>query len=407
VRRAADRAAIQPERLDLDRIATPVAGDCRVSGDLAGRAPESAVDPRPHAARQLAQSRRTVVAFPFGGRSVARTDSGQHANVSQFPFVTIVIPALNEARVIGGCLRALLAQTYPRDRFEVVVVDNGSTDNTATIAQEAGATVMHVAERNAYVARNAAIRATSGEYLAFTDADCVPGPGWIEELVAAESRQGTGVVAGHIDYRMSFESLGNRMLIASRNKDVIRENVCIHRCAPTGNVMIRRQLLDEHGLFCEAAYGSDIAMSKRLSGLGHPPVFAPDAVVVHLCDLSSREYLNRTYWNSRGNAVHDPGAATVGRLLHEALQFPWRPGFRTVASVQEAVADRARSAFVPTWLYMWLSRFAGYAGRIAGTMSRALSGNQRPAACPTSPRDVDRSVEPAQHSALNPSGNRG
>jgi glycosyltransferase involved in cell wall biosynthesis len=316
--------------------------------------------------------------------------------VNSLPFVTVVIPALNEARVIGDCLRALNDQTYPRKRFEVVIVDNGSTDDTAKIAQQSGATVMHVAERSAYVARNAAIRATTGDYLAFTDADCVPAVRWIDELIAAESREQTGVVAGHIDYRMSFDSLGNRMLIASRDRDVIRANVCIHRCAPTGNVLIRRQLFEKHGLFCEAAYGSDIAMSKRLSGLGHPPVFAPEAVVVHQCDLSSGEYLARTFWNSRGNAVHDPRPANVGRLLHEAVQFPWRPGLRTVADVQRAICDRPPSAFVPTWMYMWLSRFASYAGRMAGTTSRAIAGSATPASSPA--QDVVRAIEPSQHS---------
>lgn len=327
---------------------------------------------------------------------LADSDCGEHALVSHLPFVTVVIPALNEAQVIGDCLRALHDQTYPRDRFEVVIVDNGSTDNTAQIARESGATVMHVAERSAYVARNAAIRATTGDYLAFTDADCVPAARWIAELIAAESREQTGVVAGHIDYQMSFDSLGNRMLIASRNKDVIRANVCIHRCAPTGNVMIRRRLFDEHGLFCEAAYGSDIAMSKRLSGLGHPPVFAPEAVVVHQCDLSSREYIARTFWNSRGNAVHDPRAATMGRLLREAVQLPWRPGLRTVAGVQQAVADRPHSAYVPTWLYMWLSRFAGYAGRVAGTASSLIAGNPVPASSPV--QDVVAAIEPSRNS---------
>jgi len=322
--------------------------------------------------------------------------------MSELPFVTVVIPALNEAQVISDCLRALHGQSYPHERFEVVIVDNGSTDATARIARESGATVMHVAERSAYVARNAAIRATTGDYLAFTDADCVPVAVWIEELIAAESREQTGVVAGHIDYQMSFDSLGNRMLIASRNKDVIRANVCIHRCAPTGNVMIRRRLFEQHGLFCEAAYGSDIAMSKRLSGLGHPPVFAPEATVVHQCDLSSWEYLSRTFWNNRGNAVHDPRPATVGRLLSEAAQFPWRPGLRTVADVQRAVADRPASAFVPTWLYMWLSRFAGYAGRITGTVTRAIAGSPQPTVNPV--LNTVPGIKPPPHSPSLPLG---
>lgn len=293
--------------------------------------------------------------------------------MSELPFVTVVIPALNEERVIGECLRALSAQTYSRERMEVVVVDNGSTDRTAQIATSCGARVMHASERSAYVARNAAIAATDGDYLAFTDADCVADPMWIEQLVAMEAERGTGIVAGHIEYRMSFDSLGNRMLIASRSGEVIRENVCTHHAAPTGNVLIRRELLEQHGPFCEAAFGSDIAMSKKLAAHGHPPVYAADAVVVHQCDLSSREYLARTYWNNRGNAVHSAKRITWRDLGQQLAEFPWRPGFGNVRAVQLAVADRPRSSFTRTWLYMWAARLAGYIGRVNGTASRLIS----------------------------------
>ncbi|MFO1095509.1 MAG: glycosyltransferase family 2 protein [Planctomycetaceae bacterium] len=290
--------------------------------------------------------------------------------------MTVVIPALNEERVIAECLHALAAQTYPADRTEVVVVDNGSTDRTAQIAQELGAKVLHVAKRSAYVARNAAIAATSGEFLAFTDADCLADPRWIEELIAVESAHGTGIVAGHIEYRMSFDSLGNRMLIASRSGEVIRENVCVHHCAPTGNVLIRRDLLAEFGPFSEAPFSSDIAMSKKLAAHGHPPIYAPGAVVVHQCDLTSREYLSRTYWNCRGTAVHAPQAASFAVLVRELARVPWRPGLRSVPAVRSAVAERPQSPFLRTWLYMWLARTAGYAGRVAGTAARMRQ--QRP-----------------------------
>lgn len=299
-------------------------------------------------------------------------------NSSEQPFVTVVIPALNEERVIGECLQALAGQTYPADRFEVVVVDNGSIDDTARIARESGAVVLDVARRSAYVARNRAIRETNGDYLAFTDADCVPEASWIETLVATETREQTGVVAGHIEYRMTFDSLGNRMLIASRSRDAIRELVCVHHCAPTGNVLYRRTLLEQYGPFDEQAYGSDVALSRRLAAAGHPPAFAEEAVVVHQCDLTSREYLSRTYWNNRGNALHDSRPVSVGRLLRELAEIPWRPGFRRVSEIQTAAPDQSRSPFLSTWLYAWASRFAAYAGRVSGTVGRMFQRNSTP-----------------------------
>lgn len=296
-------------------------------------------------------------------------------NSSEQPFVTVVIPALNEERVIGECLQALAGQTYPAGRFQVVVVDNGSTDGTAKIARESGAVVLDVARRSAYVARNFALRETTGDYLAFTDADCVPEASWIETLIATETEEQTGVVAGHIEYRMTFDSLGNRMLIASRSRDAIRELVCVHHCAPTGNVLYRRALLEQYGPFDEEAFGSDVAMSRKLAAAGHPPAFAEEAVVVHQCDLTSREYLSRTYWNNRGNALHDSRPVSAGRLLRELAEIPWRPGFRRVSEVQTAGPEQSRSPFFATWLYAWASRFAAYAGRISGIVGRMAQRN--------------------------------
>ncbi|MBL8848406.1 MAG: glycosyltransferase family 2 protein [Planctomycetaceae bacterium] len=305
--------------------------------------------------------------------------------MSDSPFVTVVIPALNEEQVIADCLRALQGQTWPRDRYEVIVVDNGSADRTADIARSLGARVLYATERSAYVARNAAIAASTGDYLAFTDADCVPAACWIADLVAADARHVTGIVAGHIEYKMAFESLGNRMLIASRSGEVIRENVCVHHCAPTGNVLIRRDLLERHGPFSTTAFGSDVAFSRKLAACGHPPVYAPGAIVVHQCDLTSGEYLSRTYWNNRGNAVHAPEQPTTADLFRQLAQFPWRPGFRNVPAVQLAVADQPRTAFLTTWLYMCGARLAAYAGRVAGTAVRVIGRKPASAAAIAAP----------------------
>src|SRR5690606_9354275 len=166
--------------------------------------------------------------------------------------------------------------------------------------------------------------------------------------------------------------------------------VCVHHCAPTGNVLIRRLLLEKFGPFCTAPYGSDIALSKKLAASGHPPVYAQEAAVVHQCDLTNCEYLARTYWNSRGNAVHAPGTATAAELVRQLARLPWRPGFRSGPEVRSAAVDRAQSPYVRTWLYMWMARIAGYAGRIAGTAARRRGADdgRRPAAPKATAREA-------------------
>lgn len=101
--------------------------------------------------------------------------------------VSVVITARNAARTLGATLAGLAGQDL-RERFEVIVVDNGSGDDTASIAEQAPLGVKVIRRPpgdGPGVARNEGAAAAAGEWLAFTDADCVPSPGWLREGLAA------------------------------------------------------------------------------------------------------------------------------------------------------------------------------------------------------------------------------
>src|SRR3954466_13720190 len=99
--------------------------------------------------------------------------------------VSVVIPARDAAALIGRAVGAAVAQDL-HDDFEVIVVDDGSTDATAQIARDAGARVIsNPSPLGPADARNAGVAAAGGELIAFTDADCVPAPGWLQAGVAA------------------------------------------------------------------------------------------------------------------------------------------------------------------------------------------------------------------------------
>src|SRR5690349_17486601 len=95
--------------------------------------------------------------------------------------VSVVIPAFNSAATIEGCLAALAEQTVMPG--EVIVVDDGSTDDTPEIARRMGAEVITQERGGAGAARNRGAKAARGEVLLFTDADCAPVGDWVERLV--------------------------------------------------------------------------------------------------------------------------------------------------------------------------------------------------------------------------------
>lgn len=95
---------------------------------------------------------------------------------------TVVIPTLNEEENLRGCLGALARQTL--EDFEVIVVDGGSSDGTAEVAEGFGARVITLRERGIARARQAGFEAAKAELIASTDADSIPPPHWLERLLS-------------------------------------------------------------------------------------------------------------------------------------------------------------------------------------------------------------------------------
>jgi glycosyltransferase involved in cell wall biosynthesis len=98
-------------------------------------------------------------------------------NLCPEPKVSVVIPALNEEKELGECLASLAGQVFPE--FEVIVVDNGSTDKTSSLAEEWGARVVFEGRRGPGYAREAGFRAARAPIIASTDADTVLPPHWV------------------------------------------------------------------------------------------------------------------------------------------------------------------------------------------------------------------------------------
>ncbi len=121
----------------------------------------------------------------------------KHTNPSH-PRVSVVIPAFNESKNIHKTLESLLAQTY-KD-FELIVVDNSSTDNTSEIANMYGAKVIYEPKKGVTHARQTGFLAAKGEIIISTDADAIHPPDWIERIVKIMDSDPSLVAVGGIAY---------------------------------------------------------------------------------------------------------------------------------------------------------------------------------------------------------------
>lgn len=227
------------------------------------------------------------------------------------PEYSIVIPAHQAADDIGVCVRALSCQTVARERYEIIVVDDGSTDETAVVARDAGADRVHVvSHRGPAAARNAGALLARGEIILFTDADCEPSQAWIERLVIpfedpkVDGAKGTyrtrqkALVARFV--QLEYEDKYDRMRGQERVDFV-----------DTYSAAYRRRLFEQSEGFDPAfprASGEDIEFSYRLAQRGHKLVFVPGAVVFHRHVDTVRGYLHRKYyvgfWRVRMYRLH-------------------------------------------------------------------------------------------------------
>ncbi len=259
--------------------------------------------------------------------------------------ISIIVPAYNAEKTLAECLDALLAQSLPRDRYEVIVVDDGSTDRTAEIATRYPVRVVRRA-RNAgpAAARNRGVREAHGEIVLFTDADCVPSTQWIARMVAPFAEPDVVGVKG--TYRTTQRSLIARLVqlefeIRYRRMSMFPQIDFID----TYSAAYRRSHLIDCGGF-DATFSApsveDVDLSFRLAGMGCRLLFVPDAWVEHRHPVSLWAYLARKarygYWRSviylrypdkmGGDAHTDPWLkyqfALVALLLGVTLAAVWR-----------------------------------------------------------------------------------
>jgi len=114
---------------------------------------------------------------------------------------SIVIPAFNEENNIENAVKSLLELNYTRENYEIIVVDNGSTDNTFEKAKSAGADkVLVELTKGTNIARERGRREASGEIIAFLDGDSEVHPGWLIKIEKDLNIKGVAAVSGPYDY---------------------------------------------------------------------------------------------------------------------------------------------------------------------------------------------------------------
>jgi glycosyltransferase involved in cell wall biosynthesis len=181
------------------------------------------------------------------------------------PMISVVVPVYNEEKEISELLDSLMLLEWPRDRLEILCVDNNSTDRSLEILGSYPITVLQETKPGPYAARNLAIRKAKGEFIALTDADCKVTPNWLLELWQSFDDEQVGAVGGVIIPRVITNYVDYFEGCVFNNPNHGLGSKEVQPYVITANVMYRKEVFDELGLFDEDNFsGPDVEMSWRL-----------------------------------------------------------------------------------------------------------------------------------------------
>lgn len=206
--------------------------------------------------------------------------------------VSVIIPTYKDWPRLKLCLDALSKQTYPKDQFEVIVVNNDPEDTSPFDLPSANMKIIEEAKPGSYAARNAGIRIAQGEILGFTDSDCIPANDWIEQAVTLFTKNpDIDRIAGAVNV---FPLKENPVYINKYESmyAIRQDKYAAQGKAATANLFAKATLFKKCGLFIDTVYsGEDHAWNLRVRKKGFTMVFGQKCVVLHPARTKSQIFV--------------------------------------------------------------------------------------------------------------------
>lgn len=258
-------------------------------------------------------------------------------NQKYFPFVSVIIPVYNDSKRLEHCLSALEDQTYPSDLYEIIVIDNNSEENIASVVNCFKLVkLVYEAQRGSYAARNTGIKFSKGQILAFTDSDCIPANNWIDKGVKAFlSVENCGLVAGRIElFFRNPQSPTGAELYDSLNCLNQQHYLEVKRYGATANMFTSKEIFEKVGLFnAQLQSGGDKEWGNRVFQVGYQQIYSEEAYILHPARLTIKQLRKKIVRTVEGHFwLRNDAQRPLIDFLGE-LYWDFKPPFRELLDI--------------------------------------------------------------------------
>ncbi|MCX9084511.1 MAG: glycosyltransferase [Candidatus Methanoperedens sp.] len=221
--------------------------------------------------------------------------------MENIPFISIIVPVYNGESIIDECINSLLNLNYPINKYELIIVDNNSKDNTSHIISKYPVKYALETKKGSYAARNKGIKLAEGEILLFTDSDCIADKDWIINIIKPFRDSRVGAVGGKTitynpttiveKYLESISALDNESSIKSKRPSIA-----------TANAAFRKNILGQVGFFDETfTSGGDYDISWRIHNLGYILAYEHNSIIFHKHGTDFKSLFNKEFRYGCGN----------------------------------------------------------------------------------------------------------
>ena len=238
---------------------------------------------------------------------MAERPEGQVGERVEGPCVSVVVPFYDSENHIAACIESLLAQEDVGGEFEIILINNRSSDRSAAIVDRFdGITVLEESTPGAYAARNTGIRSARAPIIALTDADCIVDRDWLRAIRDGLRDPAVAMLIGHCRYP-DDASLGLKLLGAYENAKseyVVQRCPAAHHFAYANNMAVRASVFEELGLFREWKRAADSELVHRMAAR-RPDLrlaFHPAMRIAHLEFVHGRARARRLSLYTQTNA---------------------------------------------------------------------------------------------------------